>query len=120
MTRLNKEQNQEIEKYILEGINSEDVELSTPKEKLKYALERFREEYSFNIKRLGEYKAFAEWLQGLALDYYFYNSDILALAKGLGQPVETEKEQDKILNTYWHFLTVRFYRLVRKYKIEVQ
>ena len=119
MVRLTKEVRLEIEQYILNGIISEDQELNTDKEKLQYAYNHFKAEYGFNIERMGQYKAFSEWLSGLALDYDFYNFDILKLAEKWGQNVETEKQQQFILDNYWDFLTNQFFKLCKKNKIEV-
>ena len=117
MTRLNKETRKEIKQYMLDGITSEDKELNTPEEKLKYAMGRFKSEYSHMIERKGQYMAFSEWLQGLALDYDFMNHEILNLAKKWGQDLSTEAKKDKILNDWWPFLTNQFFKLARSYKV---
>lgn len=119
MVRLTKEIKKEVEEYVLKGITSEDKELKTDKEKLVYAFNKFNNEYGYNIKRIGLYKAFSEWLSGLALDYDFYNFDILKVAKKWGQKVETEQQKQYILSNYWNFLTNQFFKLCKKHKIEV-
>jgi hypothetical protein len=122
MAKLTKETREKINAYILNAINSEDVQLNTTEEKLKYALKRFYSEYGHEIKRCGEHKAFANWLQGLpsAFNIDFYNDDILKIATEWGQDVTTERQQQYILNSWWDFISNNFFKLCRKHKIEVE
>lgn len=125
MAKLTKEIREEIKEYCLNSITSDDVEFKHDlsdddnENKLKYVYNRFRSEYGHEIKRVSEFKAFSEWLQGLALDIAFMNNEILELAKRWGQDVSTESKQDKILSQYWDFMTNQYFKLFRKYKIEV-
>ena len=119
MTRLTQEHKEKIKTYILNGITSEDKELKTDKEKLEYAFNRFKSEYGFNIPRMGLFKSYSEWLQGLALDYAFYNDKILELAKEWGQELKTMRQEDKILSQYWDFLTNQTFKLFKHYKINI-
>lgn len=120
MTKLTKEHKERINQYILDGITSEEEVLTTNKEKLQYALKRFRNEYGHEIKRVGVFSAYSSWLQGLALDYEYYNCDILDLAREWGQNPTTESQEEKILLGYWDFLTNATFKLCKQYKIEVQ
>jgi len=115
--RLTKEQSLKVEEYLLNGISSNDTQLNTAEEKLKFAYNRFKAEYGFNILRMGEYKAFSEWLSGLALDYDFYNYKILELAKEWGQNPTTEAQENKIIMGWWDFLTTKFFKALKKYKV---
>lgn len=115
--RLTKEQSLKVEEYLLNGIESDDTQLNTAEEKLKFAYSRFKAEYGHEILRKGEFKAFSEWLSGLALNYDFYNYKILELAKEWGQNPTTEAQEDKIIMGWWDFLTNKFFKLLKKYKV---
>jgi hypothetical protein len=119
MAKLTKETKIKIEEYILNGINSDDTELKTKEEKLIYALNRFNNEFRHEINQYGKHKAFSNWLSGLSLDFDFYNYRILEIAKEWGQDISTESKQDKIISQWWDFLTNQFFKLVKKYKVEV-
>ena len=123
--KLTKETRLKIEEYLLNAISTEGYsqmnEINTKKDALNFLYETFKAEYGFNIQRLGQYKAFSEWLRGLpsVCNIEFMNYEILKLAKEWGQDVTTEKQQDKILNQYWDFITWQYFKLFKKYKIEV-
>ncbi len=117
--RQTKEQKQIIYNTILNGINSDDVKLNTDQEKLNYAWNRFKSELGHEIKLYGLNKACSNWLQGLALDIPFYNCDVLALAEKTGCETKTERQQDKVLNTYWSYMASAFIQLCKKNKINV-
>jgi hypothetical protein len=117
--RLTKEIKQKIEVYCLNAINSDDTTFKDHKHKLQYAYNRFISEYGHEIKRYGEFNAFASWLSGLALDLDFYNCDILKLAREWGQDPKTEAQEDKIINQYWNFMTNQYFKLFKKYKINM-
>jgi hypothetical protein len=91
-------------------------------ERLRIVIDTFKSEFSHEIKRQGQYKAFTEWLTGLpsALDIDFENWKILQLAeKWESIPVNaTEKQQDKILENWWNFITIKFFQLCKFNKVE--
>lgn len=73
--------------YILFCINGDGYDLPgdaliTTEGKLRFLYETFKKEYGFNIPRMGEQKAFSEWLMGLptCMNIAFTNHDILVLA----------------------------------------
>jgi len=115
--RLTKEIRQKIEVYCIEHLNNADETIKDDRDRLQYAYNRFKEEYDHMIERVGEFKAFSEWLQGLALDIAFYNCDILRLAKEWGQNPTTEAQEDKIISQYWVFMTNQYFKLFKKYKV---
>jgi len=117
--RLTKEIREEIERYCLNAITSEDIEFKNDREKLLYCWNRFNSEYGHEIKRKGYSGAFSYWLSGLALDLDFYNCEIIKLAKKWGQDVSTEAKEDKIISQWWDFMTNQYFKLFKKYKIEV-
>lgn len=123
--RMTKEQNEILKNKILnEWISLEgyNIEPKNNKEKLQYLYDIFKAEYGFNIARLGLNKAFAEWLKGLpsCFNIPFWNVDILKLAEELGQDTTTEKQQEKILNSYWDFITTKTFKLFSSFKIDAR
>jgi len=107
-----------FEKTILENIDLEGYGLSndlTEYDKVKKLHKIFKGEYGWNIDRMGERRAFCEWLQGLpsALTVPFYNYEILNIAylNGLIKANATEDEEDKFLNNYFVNLSDAFFTL---------
>jgi len=95
-------------KYILDTIETglNDEPLKTDQEKIEYLFNRFNSEYSFMIERVGKQKAMTEWLQGLALNIEYWNSEIVPLAIKMGSIEENpnEKLQARVINNYWSFM----------------
>lgn len=107
MTKLNhREYKKNYRNYILSCINSEDQELKTDQDKINYLFNRFYSEYSWNIERVGKFKALSEWLSGLAIDIEYYNDDIIKLAIDLGSIDNnpSEKIQERVISGYWDFM----------------
>ena len=106
------------EKTIAENIDLESYELSNDVglyDKVNAAYNIFKQEYGWNIERMGEKRAFAEWLQGLpsALTVPFYNYDILnrAYLHDAIQADSTEEQEDKFLEDYFKNLSEAFFTL---------
>ena len=118
------EQNKFYEDYIIKSIDSEPYEksINTPKEKLQFLRDTFRSEYGHMINRVGEQRAFSEWLSGLpsAMDIPFYNDDIIKLAKKSGSLPQnaTPKQEQRVLDNYWNFMSNKTFQLFRKYDIK--
>ena len=109
------------QKIILDSVEEDydGNQLNTPKEKVKFLSDRFNSEYGHEVKRFGQQKAMVNWLQGLAIDIPFYNSDIIEVAKKGGSLPEnaTEKQEDKVVENYWNFMANETLKLFRKYKV---
>ena len=95
--------------YILECIDSEDDLIGktlSRTEKIKYLFNRFYNEYGWLVKRKGKFEAMQEWLSGLAINIPCYDSDIIQLAKDMGSVDKdlTERQEDKIRETYFGFM----------------
>ena len=94
--------------YILSTIETdgEDKPLKTEKEKIDYIFNRFNSEYGFMIKRVGEQKALAEWLSGLALDIEYYDDAVVDLAIKLGSinSDPSNKLRTQVNQNYWNFM----------------
>ena len=105
--------------YILDCIDSEDESLTTIAEKIAYCESRFNSEAGWNIDRIGRQAACTEWLQGLAINIEFSNYEILKLAKQWGSiPNDaTERQEDKILDNYWNFMSAKLCQLFDGYRV---
>ena len=97
-------------KYILDTIetDNDDKPIKTDNEKIKYLFDRFYSEYyCHNIRlRVGKQKAMTDWLQGLALNIEYWNSEIVPLAIKMGSIDEnpSEKLQARVIENYWSFM----------------
>jgi hypothetical protein len=80
--------------------------LKTEQEKINYIFDRFYSEYSWNIERVGRYKAMTEWLSGLALNIPFYYEDIIKLAIEMGSldANASDKLKEKVQENYFAFM----------------
>jgi hypothetical protein len=111
-------------RYIIKSINSENYDVVTKgrKEKLQFLSDTFKKEMGWNIERIGQGKAFEEWIMELptVFNIVFSNYDILNLAKRLGSlsTRATDKQQNRILENYWNFITSLTFQLFRKYNIK--
>jgi len=109
MTKLHHtEYKKNYKKYILDCVqlDCEEKPIKTDQEKIKYIFDRFNSEFGWNIERIGKHKAMTEWLQGLALDIEYWNSEIVPLAIKMGSIEEnpSEKLQAKVIENYWSFM----------------
>lgn len=77
--------------------------------------ERFVSEYGHNIERMGEHKACAEWLQGIALDIPIYCHDVIKLAIEMGATDEnpTKRTEQALIDNYWSFMADRTLEAMR-------
>ena len=121
----NMELDYKVKRYIVSCIDGSGYEVNTDtmdeKGKLQFLYNTFKIEYGWNIQRVGEYKAFTEWLQGLPTCFGidFENYHILHLAYNWGsiKETDTESRKDKILSNWFNFIMVKTYQLFKKYKI---
>ena len=92
----------------------------TDQEKIQFVLDTFRKEYGWNIARHGFNVSFGQWLIGLpsAINIDFENYKILELARKWGSLPEnaTERQEDKIINNWFNFITVKFLQLAKRVK----
>jgi len=112
-----------VKKYILNAIDpdyceAKENDINSLIAGLKTA---FYAEHGFMVERIGEQAAVAEWLQGLpsAVSIDFYNHEILKLAVLWGSIPEdaTEKQQDKIINNWFNFISNKIGQLFRGYAV---
>jgi hypothetical protein len=94
--------------YILNCVelDNEGELLKTDQEKINYIFNRFNSEYSWNIERIGKFRAMSEWLSGLALPIEYMYCDIVELAIKLGSinSNPSNKLYDKVCDTYFDFM----------------
>jgi hypothetical protein len=108
--------------YILNSIDGEGygVQLETDKQKIDFVYDTFKSEYGYTIEYYGnnEQIAFREYLAGLpsCINIEFRNYYIIELAKIWGSiPSEpTEKQEEKILSNWFHYIANNFFQLRRK------
>jgi len=99
---------QNYKNYILNCIelDNDGNILKTEQDKINYIFNRFYSEYSWNIERVGKFKAMSEWLSGLALDIDFYYEDIIKLAIDMGSLDinADDKLKEKVQENYFDFM----------------
>jgi hypothetical protein len=99
---------QNYKNYILNCIelDNDGNILKTEHDKINYIFDRFHSEYSWNIERVGKFKAMSEWLSGLALNIPFYYEDIIKLAINMGSldANANDKLKEKVQENYFDFM----------------
>ena len=94
--------------YILNcvDLDNEGELLKTDQEKINYIFNRFNDEYSWNIERVGNFRAMSEWLSGLALpiEYMYHNIVELAVKLGSINPNPSDKLINKVEQGYFDFM----------------
>ena len=120
------EQRANYETYILDSIDNSGYDnakpLITPKEKLQFLQNTLKSEYGHEIERKGTQTARADWLSGLpsSIDLPFQNNEILTFAEKMGslRNNPTEKEEERILEGYWNYMSNQIGRLNTKYGVK--
>lgn len=96
-----------------------DDEPQTDAEKVLLCRDIFRSEYGYNIRRMGEYRAFQEWLSGvpgvLTVDFSYY--DVRQILRAWLDQTEAESSRFDDVKAWEHFLhlvTREFFAMVDK------
>ena len=92
--------------YILSLI---DIE-GTDQEKIDHLFKRFEREKSYEIEKVGEFKAMTNWLQGLGLsDLAIYSDEIIDLSIRMGSldPNPSDKLRTKVIANHFKFMAMR-------------
>ena len=113
--------------YILNAVESDgyDVnayEVHTNQGKIDFVYKCFVSEYWYTEHKRyykgNEMLAFESWLMGLpsCFNVDFQNYRIIEIAKEWGSlPAEaSEKQEDKIINNWFHFIAVKFFQLKKQ------
>ena len=130
-----KERNSMIHAYILDRIDSTDygVQCNTDRERITFLMNTFKKEYGFMIERIGECKAFKEWVMGLptcfSIEFENYEICKLGLKWGLlkahPRPTRntikggifdgiTERAYNQFVDAYWNSLYMNVKAIERK------
>jgi hypothetical protein len=101
------------EKTIIDNIDFDGYGFSNDMylyDKIKTTYNIFKKEYGFMIDRVGELKAFSEWLSGLpsVLTVPFYYNEMIQNAKDFGVVI---KDEDEFCNNYFNRLSQAFFTL---------
>jgi len=109
--RLSQKTHDLYNNYLLQSLDFDGFDLpkaKTNKDLINLFFGVFNSEVGYNIARIGEYKALAEYLSGLpsCINIDFDNHLIIERAKKYGslKPCANESDEDKILDNYWHFM----------------
>lgn len=119
----NKNVREKIQKYLLDCMDFSgyigyglDAEPENDREKVLACYNIFKTEKEWEIPRIGERKAFQDWLQGLAsaltVDYTYYDQ-----GKLLENWLEvSEAEADRMVesDTFWNYCTRAFFEMLRE------
>lgn len=120
-----------VEQYIIESMNADYIEectgkdADTPKQLFEGLFECFYSEYGRFIQqgRGNCQEGLKEWLSGLpsAVDIAFFNCDVLEISKEWGMLPEnpTEKQEDKILENYFGFMSMQYLKFSRRHGVEI-
>ena len=117
MSKLS-ELDRKVKLYILECVSS-NAETRNVVDIIEYIGNRFHSEMGWSISSIGEHATMVSWLQGIALDIAYTNSDIINLAVKWGSLDEnaTEGEQGKILDNYWRLMATKTLQLVHQCRV---
>lgn len=103
------------------GVEVED----TTKARLQWTVETFRSEFVYpeNVRRYGsEINIFREWLMGVpsAIHIDFANYRIIELSKEWGSIPQdaSEKQEDKVCENWFNFISMRFHSLCKFNKVQ--
>ena len=112
--------------YILDAIDGEGYgkTLNTDKEKLQFLADTFKGEYCYpeNLRYYGNhYNTFKKWLMGLpsAFNVDFENYRIIQLAKKwecIPQDAD-DKQEDKIIDNWFNWITNKTFQLMKRHKV---
>lgn len=121
-----KELNANVFSYILNAVDGEGYGkvLTSDKDKLQFIADCFNSEYGHkeNIKYYGSYSnCFKNWLMGLpsCFNIDFENYRIIEIAKEWNSlPANaTDRQEDKILDNWFSFITNKTFQLMKKNNI---
>jgi hypothetical protein len=119
MKRTNtKEYNEAIYKYILECIDSEDVNLKTDKDKIEHFFNRFNSEYNYKNNQLrypNLQNRISNYLQDIPFNFATWKHEIIEVAERLHECKFTDKQEDKIIANYYSHLALKIIQLRKRF-----
>ena len=124
MPRLTTEQKNNYKRYLIDCIEYPEFACATNDYLIVDRFFKiFKDEYSFEIKRQGEFYALAEYMQNQpsSITLPSYHHEQIELAKSFGSIPQdaTEKQEQKIIDNFYIFFANYMLQLKRTYKIEV-
>lgn len=119
-----KEFNAKMYAYILECINSEDIDFRDDKDKLAFLSVQFDAEHNhaYNKKRYPNLQnRLADWFRGVpsCFNIDFANHRIIEIAKEFGSLANdaTDKQEDKVLENWFNLVAFKVLQLAKKHNI---
>lgn len=116
--------NDQIFKYILDCINSEEIELKNDKDKIAFLSVQFDCEYNntYNKKRYPNLQnRLSNWFMGLPSSFNidFANYRILEIAKDFNSLPQdaSEKQENDVLNNWFNLVAFKVLQLAKKNNI---
>lgn len=100
-----KEVKEAIRLHLVEIAGDDDVEVKTVEQAIQYIGDRFYNEmikHNNNIKNIQE--LFIYWLNGLALNTYYYTSDIIDYLHSIGLYGKNEQQEQEKAADLYHYL----------------
>lgn len=115
-----------INAYLVECLQDIDNNSKqSEKDIASYSFNRFKAEHcnAYEVNRIPSVqKRLADFLQGLPFQIDFENYKILELVKEWRQlaPNATEKQEDKLLSNWWHFIAYQIVKFWERNGINIQ
>lgn len=124
MTNTGHDLDQKVKLYILANVDSsgyDDIKRDTIEQKIVFLHSTFLKEMQWQVDRDGLQTTVKAWLSGLptAVTLPFMNHVILDLAVTWGSlPANySEKQADKIIDNYFHFMAAKTVQLFQGYHL---
>ena len=94
-----------IRSHLIEIAQNDEVKVETVDEAINYIVDRFKVE-ALRFRRDGEsyQKLFTDWLNGLALNTYYYTEDIINFLNGIGLHGRNEYQEATKAADLYHYL----------------
>lgn len=106
--------------YVLDCIQSDEVELTTDKERIEYFFRMFGIEGDYENKRKlypNEQERIAQYLQGLpsCCRIAYANYAITALGKSWGYALDSERKENEFCERWWSVIALRLMQIRDRY-----
>lgn len=106
--------------YVLDCIHSDDVELSTDKDRIEYFFRQFSIEGDMDYKRRmypNEQERIAQYLRGLpsCCSIAYANYDIVQIGKSWGYILDTERKENEFCERWFNVMALRLMQTRDRY-----
>lgn len=106
--------------YVLDCIQSDEVELTTDRERIEYFFRQFSIEGDMDYKRRlypNEQERIAQYLRGLpsCCRIAFTNYNIKEVGKSWGYALDTERKADEFCERWWSVIALRLMQIRDSY-----